>query len=138
MRFTPTIDDEIDVKAPKRNLLPAGFYEYEIMNAEEKTSQKGNLMLAIKLNVFKGDLNAHIYDHIVQKYDKKLKLFCLSAGLKESYKAGILTDIECVGRKGMVKIGIETDPKGEYSDKNKVLYYVPQQNNDEPMDEIPF
>jgi hypothetical protein len=120
MRFSPKTDNEIAAA----NLLPNGDYSYEVMSAEEATSRAGNEMLKLKLRIFVGESERHVYDYLLEAMAGKLKHFCDSHGLTEKYQRGALTARDCEGLSGECSIGLKHDKSGQYPDQNTVLDYI--------------
>ena len=120
MKFKPMTEDEI-VSA---TLLEAGEYPFEVLAASEEISKAGNEMIRIQLAVFGPDSKqAHVYDYLMEKMAFKLRHFCETTGLLAKYEAGTLSELDCEGKAGFVKIKI--DPaNGSYSAKNSVQDYV--------------
>lgn len=105
-------------------LLEPGTYPFEVMGASEEISKAGNQMIKLKINVFGPDgQNAHVFDYLMEKMAFKLRHFCEATGLLAKYEAGTLSELDCEGKSGFVKIKI--DPaNGQYSAKNSVADYV--------------
>lgn len=120
MRFSPMTEDEL----ARASLLEPGVYPFEVITASEELSKAGNEMIKVKLNVFgPNDQQAHIFDYLMEKLQYKLRHFCEATGLLQKYEAGTLSEVDCEGKTGFVKIKI--DPaNGSYSAKNSVQDYV--------------
>ncbi len=107
-------------------LLPTGEYDVEVMEAEERVSQKGNQMIALTLQARHPDgYEARVWDYLVSVPAAvfKIKMFCESAGLEAQFKGGRLTADECVGRKTRAKIIVEEGRDG-FADRNSVEAYL--------------
>lgn len=90
MRFTPKTDAEI----ASMNIIADGIYDFEILSADDDTSQNGNDMIHLKTKVFKADGGfIFVDDYLVntEKMQWKIKHFCESVGLEAEYQAGDLT-----------------------------------------------
>jgi hypothetical protein len=120
MRFDPLKDDEKVVK--KYEPLPAGDYDFVILDAAETTSKAGNDMLKVKLDI----KDEHIYDYLLTTGSTawKLKAFCRAMNLLDKYQSGSLNAGDLIGRKGRVELGIE-DAKEGYDARNRVKKYIP-------------
>lgn len=120
MRFSPMSEDEL----ASASLLEPGVYPFEVIAANEEISKAGNEMIKIKINVFGSDgKQAHVFDYLMEKLQFKLRHFCETTGLLAKYEAGTLSELDCEGKAGFVKIKI--DPaNGSYSAKNSVQDYV--------------
>jgi hypothetical protein len=148
MQFQSKTRDEIDAEKrsfAEQGLLPNGWYDFEVMGAEEKTSKAGNEMIALKLRVFnpRGG-EKHVYDYLLESNAIKMFDFCESVGLLDKYEAGTLTAEDCLLRAARVKIA--TDSKNpQYAPKNVVkAYAVVQSGSTTPApsepddDDVPF
>jgi hypothetical protein len=134
MRFTPRSEKEI----AEANLLPPGFYDFEVFEAEEKISKNNNEMIELKLYVYDDrGLRRMVRDWLVENVPGKLRSFAAAVGLLEDYEQGHLRADDLVGRPGRVKIGIRKDPAGAYPDQNRVLDYVRPEGS-EPRAEKPI
>lgn len=121
MKFTPKSDKEI----AEENLLPKGEYDYEVIEAADKTSSKGNEMIELKLRFFHGESGTRVFkDYLLEQMAGKLKHFCVSHNLQQKYDAGTLRADDCLGLSGRATVGIKKDKTGQYSDANTVFDYV--------------
>jgi hypothetical protein len=141
MKFTPKSDKEIE----EDGLLPKGTYDYEIIEATDKTSKSGNDMIELKLLFFHGESGSRtIRDYLLEAMAGKLKHFCVSHRLIREYDNGTLRAEACVGLSGRALVGIEKDKSGKYPDKNTVLDYVvtkvtaPAAPNGITNEDVPF
>ncbi len=125
MQFKPMTDEEIELG----NLLPPGIYPFEVFDAEECVSKKGNDMIKLKLSISdpKGQRRI-MYDYLLASMPKKLKHFAKAMGLLDKYDSGTINSADCYQRHGSVQIGIEQGAMGDngvqYPPKNVVLDYV--------------
>lgn len=107
------------------DLIKPGIYEYEVIEAEEKVSQAGNDMIALKLNILlPNDKQKIIYDYLLEAMEWKVGHFCESLGMLDDYEQNYISAAKCQGKKGLVKVFIQKDPKGLYPDKNSVQDYI--------------
>jgi hypothetical protein len=124
MRFEPKTEDQLKAET----LLPDGDYDFEVMDAQDTTSKKGNDMIAVKLRVFTNNGERHIYDYLMPSMGFKLRHFCESTGLLSKYDAGTLEAAHCIRREGIASIEQEAGNNG-YGPKNKVVDYVVKQKD---------
>lgn len=104
MNFTPKTEEEL----ARESLLSAGTYPFEVLEAIEQVSKKGNEMIKLKLNVFgQSGEQVHVYDYLLESMAFKLRHFAEAAGLLRDYEAGKLDAQACVGKNGFVKLEIE-------------------------------
>ena len=69
MNFTPKSEKELS----EENLFPAGIYPFEILEATDKTSKKGNDMIELKLRVFHGERHQIVNDYLLESIGYKLR-----------------------------------------------------------------
>lgn len=116
--YTPKTDDQLQ----SESLLPAGDYDFEVLEADERISKSNNPMLQLKLKIFGDDSTPHIFDYIVPSSnfgERKLKAFARSVGLEAEYESGNLTADICINTAGKATIGVQ-DASGGYDAKNVV------------------
>jgi len=104
------------------DLLPEGAYPFRVKNAEEVTSKNGNEMIRLTLEV-NGSLE--LIDHLVFTPNAfwKIDQFRIATGEKLG-KPGSDASLEaddCIQRKGLVAINVET---WEGRERNKVNEYL--------------
>lgn len=121
MKFQARSKEELAGK----DLLPAGWYDFEVMSAEETTSKAGNEMIKVKLRVFnpKGP-DTHIYSYLMEQMQDRLLDFCETANIMDKYEAGVLRAVDCMDRTGKVKVAVEEDKNGKYPPQNVVKSYA--------------
>ncbi|HKZ81271.1 MAG TPA: hypothetical protein VJ124_23580 [Pyrinomonadaceae bacterium] len=119
MNFKPKTEKELS----EARMLPSGTWPFEVIEASDTKSKRGHEMIKIKLNIFAGDRQGHVFDYLSAAFmEHRLRHYCYSVGLGAAYEAGTLTARQCLGRQGYAKIGFE-DGKDGYSDKNVVEDY---------------
>lgn len=120
MRFTPKTEQQIE----EENLLPAGTYDFECVEAEEAVSKKGNEMIKVKLRVYRDDGSFIVLtDYLLEAFAKKLLHFCKAGGLMGVYEDGHLTTHHCKGVIGKAVLDIQP-AEGKYAAKNIVEDYT--------------
>lgn len=145
MEFTPKSEEQIQMD----RCLPAGTYDFKVIDAEDTESKKGNEMIALKLRVYREDgSGTQLRDWILEKLEFKLRHFCETTGLLEVYNTGKLNAEICIGRVGRVVTSIEE--QDGYGPQARVVDYEkngsvtqsaitdPQANESSDGDEIPF
>lgn len=115
MRFTPNEESE------EKRLLEPGEYRFKIVKAEEAVSKSGNDMIKLTLAI-DGQL---ITEYLVylDKMAWKVKAFCESVGMLESWDDGEILASRLTHREGMAKIDIEK--RESYDDRNRVAKWLP-------------
>jgi len=125
MRFTQKTDEELNAM----NLLSPGYYQFEVIEAEETQSKAGNDMIKLTLKVWdEQGKERKMFDYLLDSMAKKLKHFCAHTGQADKYEKGNLDANHCYGKAGTVQISIEKGkPKpdgGMYEDRNTIVDYV--------------
>lgn len=119
MKFPPKTDEQI----ARENCLPIGDYDFEVVTAEDKISQKGNPMIALQLRVFdSGGRPFTVRAYLMEAMAFQMRHFCYAVGLGEKYEAGELLAADCVGRAGRLTLKIEE--QAGYMPKNAVKDYI--------------
>lgn len=123
MQFTPKTDKEIQSERAKFQPFPPGRYDFEIIEAKDETSKKGNQMLHLTLKCFNDEGHARfVHDYITEAISHKLKHLCYAVGLGIKYESGCVSADDCVGRSGKVALRIKSDPG--YEPKNEAVDYI--------------
>lgn len=123
MRFEPKSEKEI----AEANLWPAGEYDFEITEAAEEVSKKGNDMVHLQVTIYNQDGNSRrVDDYLVSTNEAafKLRQFAESVGLLTQYEGGEITADEMIGRAGRCKVIVKKDNTGQYADKNAIGAYL--------------
>jgi len=121
MEFVPKDEKAIAENKP----LNAGVFQYEILEAWEKTSQAGNPMFELKVQVTNGNgVSRTLVDYLLPKGIRAEKLLhcCISCGIRDVYDSGSLPASAFVGRRGRLRLGIEKR-KG-FPDRNVIEDYL--------------
>ena len=121
MQFKPLTQKEYS----ELGLLPPGIYRFEVIKAEEATSQKGNPMIKLTLKVNHEGKDRLVFDNIMEAFQKKLYQFAHNVGLSDKYELGTLTAVDCLHKVGYCEI-IKRDAQGPYDAKNEVKSYLPK------------
>lgn len=123
MKYQPR--EERDIRSAL--VVPAGEYDFEVVDAEEKVSKKGNDMIEMQLKVFIDVEEVRVKDWLVPGTDLgdlKLNQFAHATGLQDIYFNSGLTAYSCVGACGRLRLGITSS--AEYGTQNAVKSYVSQ------------
>jgi hypothetical protein len=121
MNFQPRTEQEI----ADSKLWSKGDYDFEILDAGEKTSAAGNDMIELKVQVSNGDgLTRTLPDYLLSKRAEKLRHCAAVCGLIDKYLTGLLSSDDFVGKRGRLKLGVEKDRSGKYPPKNVVVDYL--------------
>lgn len=149
MRFQPKTTEEIETEKRDfavQSLLPKGWYDFEVMEAQEAVSKKsGRDMIKLKLRAFNPNGGEkHVYDYLIETAPTHLFDFCESVGLEQEYHSGTLTAAACVGRAAKVQVAIDDRDKN-YDPKNVAKNYAnprarstPAKTEPDDDDQIPF
>lgn len=112
-------------EARSYKVLPAGEYQFRVLDAVEKRSKAGSDMIELKLDVYKGDEQAIVYDYLVftEKAAWKVDAFLKSCGMHpgEGVDHEIVAN-EFVGFEGRVKLKVGKTDKN--ADRNEVEAFI--------------
>ncbi len=148
MHFIPKSEKEI----AETNLWPVGEYHFEIAKAENTVSKaSGNEMIKLTMNVVNDEAKSRIiYDYLLVSMEFKLRHCAVACGLLTKYEQGILDSSDFEGKTGILKLSIQKDTTGNYSDRNQVVDYIVENTEkkaptkqEEPVensldDEVPY
>lgn len=124
MKFSPKSEQQIqDERFP---VLKPGKYNFEVFEASEAVSKKGNPMLVLKLKLLDSGLNpaGFVTDYLMESVAHKLRHACYVCGLGKHYDSGDIYPELFHGKSGFLDLGIQKDKTGQYPDKNTVLDYI--------------
>jgi len=119
MQFQAKTKQQID----DERLLPKGNYDFEIEDAEEFTSAKGNDTIKLTVRVSNGNgLSRKLTDYILAQRAGKLRNCCAACGILDKYERGAVNDNDFPGKRGRLKLAIEK--KKGYEPRNVVADYL--------------
>jgi hypothetical protein len=126
MKFAAKTEEQIKTD----RLIPDGIYPFEVLEAKDGVSKKGNDMIVLSLIVFMEDgTPRNLTDFLMEAMAYKLLHFCRETGLGALYEQGNLMPDDCHGKSGYVKIKSQIrKDTGEM--QNSVADYVPKPGND--------
>ena len=109
-----------------RLVLQEGKYHFDVVEAENSVSKKGNKMIRLKLRVYDDEGGSvFVPDWIMldagMRAQLKMLSFCESCGLEDVYATGNLADHDCLGASGMAQTGIEDSE--EFGQRARIAYY---------------
>lgn len=127
MKFSPKTEKEI----AEEGLLPKGVYSFEITEAKDAVSSKGNDMITLKLKIFDNEGNSRgvITDYLMEAIAYKLRHAAVVCGLGDAYESGELKAFDFENKMGEVKVDIQKDKAGQYPDRNVIRDYVVKDSN---------
>lgn len=130
-------------------ILPDGEYAFQVLNAADDTSKKGNDMIVLDLCVFvDGGGERKVKDYLVpgtQWGVKKIHDFAHAVGLGAKYDGGEFGADDCLDRTGYCKIKTDKgkakeDGSGSFPDRNAVAWYLvkkPEREAAKPLPDAP-
>ena len=141
MKFKPQTEEGAPATS---NVLKAGEYDAEVLEATESRSKAGNDMLKIKLGVFRpsGSGQAWVWDYITET-SFKLGQIMRASGMEKEYLQGQVEADELVGKCFKVTLAVEA-ARGDFAERNGVKRYggaVAKKeagSSEEAEDDIPF
>src|ERR1700689_3282650 len=121
MEFNPSTEQEL----ADRKLLPKGDYDFEILDAWEKTSEAGNPMIEVKVRVSRNGsgLTRVLTDYLHAKKQEKLRHSCTACGLMDEYESGSLNEDDFKGKRGRLRLVVERGRNG-YASRNVIEDYL--------------
>lgn len=120
MKFECRTEDEII----QGSLWQGGIYNCFIIEAQEKTSRRGNEMIEVYVEITRSDgAKKCVRDYLLPQRPMKLLKACKACGVEDKYLAGILSDDDLVGKRGKLKLGIERATV-EFPRRNVVVDYL--------------
>lgn len=121
MDFQPKTEKQI----LEEGLFPIGEYSFEILEAVEAVSKRGNQMIKLTLNV-QNDQGGGItiFDYLMAAMPLKLRRCAEACNLLHKYDEGHLDAFDLQGKTGLLKLSVEQDKTGQYPDKNIVNEYL--------------
>lgn len=129
MRFSPQSEADVAKSASKFGPWPNGVYDFEITEASDETSTKGNDMIALTLHIFNSDGDRRtVFDYLLDSIPHKLRHAAYACGLGSTYESGNLIGADFYGKTGRAKIGIQPEKDG-YQAKNVVRDYIVEKNS---------
>lgn len=133
MKFTPKTEKELN----SYPVWDKGDYSFEVIEAKDTTSQKGNDMIVLDIKLFDGDKTMRVRDYLGEWSMYKIKHLCEACGLTKQYEAGEIAAILFENRTGKLKLDCKPDDDFPNSVKD---YIVPVDENEDVLggDEIPF
>jgi len=127
MKFKPVSREELAKKqeeAESRFLWPAGEYDFEVMNADDAISKKGNEMIVLDVNAYNTDGEfLSIKDYLMEVMEFKLRHAAESMGLLEKYEAGELEALDFQGKTGRLRLKVGKKVEG-YKQRNEIADYI--------------
>jgi hypothetical protein len=125
MNFQPKTEKEI----ADSKLLKTGIYQFEILEAWEKTSAAGNAMIELKVHVSNGHGQSRtLADYLLPQRAEKLRHAAAACGVLDRYESGELSAADFAAKHGRLKVGVEK--KQGYSPRNVIDDYIPAQDGD--------
>lgn len=122
MKFKTQTAEEIATAGliPDKTIVP-----FEVVDAKEATSKKGNEMIELELRIFTPDGKSRlITTYLLESMPAQLFHFCTYAGLAAQYGSGSLRAADCLGKQGYAEIGIQKDKTGTYPPQNRIKDFV--------------
>lgn len=120
MKFTPKTEKEV------QNLMPDGIVFFEVLDACNDVSAKGNDMLVLDVRIYNEDQSKKVKDYLVSGIDAmayKIRHLAEAIGCMAEYEAGELTPEMVTGGHGQCKIGTQEEQNG-FPAKNVIRDYV--------------
>lgn len=119
MKFTPKTEEQVK----SGRMLTPGECDFEVRDAKDEISKKGNAMIHLVLDVWDSEgEQAIVHDYLIEAMPHKVRHFCYGVGLGHAYESGDLSAGICIGKGGRCKLTIKEDQ--QYGPKNNIADYV--------------
>ena len=106
------------------DLVEAGIYPFEILDAADTYSKAGNDMIKLKIRIYlPSGKERVIFDYLHEDMEFKVGHFAEATGLIDQYREGVITAESCIGKTGELKLIIKVSKDPAYGDKNSVQDY---------------
>ncbi len=104
--------------------LQAGVeYDFEVRNAIDSMSKKGNDMIALELLVYTPTGKVReMKDWLVAAMEHKVRHFAFGTGMGDKYESGEYTAADCIGRQG--KVILREEKQEGYQPRLVVADYI--------------
>lgn len=137
MKFKPRTQEELLFETAAMSLITPGIYSFEVIEATNKFSKAGNEMIELKLKVWDDNGRERIiFDYLLESMAHKLRHFCEATDLLSKYEMGVIDDMDCVGKSGLVDLIIQKGTQkldgSYYSDRNSVKDYLIKEGFNKP------
>jgi len=88
------------------SLIPEGVYKFKVIDATEKTSQAGNPMISLKLELLVNNRKVNIWDRLIliPKMFWKIEHFCSSTGKDDLIEKGSIMAQDCLWAEGYAEV----------------------------------
>ena len=121
MRVSPKTDKEI----AEEGLWPVGTYDFEVIEAKDRTSKAGADMIELRVKLFdEHGRSKVVFDYLLDAMAGKLRHAAQAFDLLSEYENGQFLAVDCVGKTGQCKVSIQQDKNGMYPDRNGIADYV--------------
>lgn len=123
MRFQPKTEQEVAAAG----LWPKGAYDFEVTEATEKQSSKGNDMIELVVRLYDTEGRTRkVFDWLVDTDGGayKIRHFAEAVGMLPEYEKGEMQAFHMIGKAGRCEVVIQKDKTGAYPDKNSIADYV--------------
>lgn len=122
VKFEPKTEAEI----LEKQVFKSGIYSYTITDATEATSQNGNSMIRLEIEISLNGQVKRLQDYLVPvgRGLAKVRQICQVCGLLDRFQSGILSSNDFVSHSGRLRLGIENDRSKKYPPRNIVTDYL--------------
>lgn len=104
-------------------LWPKGDYVFEVKNLKHKPSKAGRMMVEVELLIHSMNAQIRVFDYLSEEFMAfKHRHFIIGMFNEDFYNKQEGDLSLCVGRRGMLKLGVQ-EAKDGYQAKNVVLDY---------------
>lgn len=117
---------KFDLSEPQQvrqfELIENGWYPFEIIEAKDSVSKKGNPMIELKLRLDVNGTRRVLKDYVLGAFPHKLKRFAESIGAEDQYRSRDIQTDALIGKAAMCNVIKEAGRDGK--DRNSVVDYM--------------
>jgi hypothetical protein len=123
MRVKPITEEQATESAKPNYLLRPGECDFEVKQAQDQTSDAGNEMIKLTLDVWDSTgKKATVYDYLLDAIPHKVRHAAYACGIGHVYERGEIEASHFEGKNG--RLVIRTKEQPGYNPKNDVTDYV--------------
>lgn len=115
---------------------PEGVYPFEVVDSEERVSQKGNAYINVKLLVYVGDSERTLFDNLMPQMPQKLRTFCECTGMADKYKNKTLSADDCLHKQAYLRLTKKPNDKGYFEVDHYLDRSPPKAKGDDMQERV--
>jgi|2_EtaG_2_1085320.scaffolds.fasta_scaffold71508_3 hypothetical protein len=127
-----------DVKEKEFKLLKPGKAQFEIIEADEGVTKKGDPKISLKIHLWDSNNDTCLtFENLTSAMNWKIKHLMESIGRGDKFQNGTDDFFTWIGKKGECEIYVEKSE--QYGDRVKIKDYIKSEKEDKFIDDdVPF